>query len=311
MAIASSSHPAPRRISVVIPARDAAGTIAEQLAALAGQEYVGDWEVIVADNGSTDQTRGIVEDWRARVPGLRVVDASARPGPSFARNRGAADATGDLLVFCDADDAVAPGWLAAVARAAVDFDVVTGPQDVGPLNATSVQAWRSPRDSATPCGVPAVRAVVQSRGLGVCVQNGRRIRRDLPGVGRHRFFVAGATRGFHDRVRAGCRRSLPVSHGGAPGGDAGVPEWRLVGPALPRLPRPGYARAPLSPRCGGGSGLWSGCRTSYLPIDVVCGSVARVKQSVDSTAASATGWWRCDRGRSQSEAVAQCGPILP
>ena len=44
------------KLSVVMPAFNEAAHIADQLAALAAQEYLGDWEVLVADNGSTDDT---------------------------------------------------------------------------------------------------------------------------------------------------------------------------------------------------------------------------------------------------------------
>src|SRR5688500_9296124 len=99
------------RASVVVPVRDGAATIGEQLAALAQQDFPGSWEVVVADNGSRDGTADVVRSFRDRLPGLRLVDASARPGASHARNAGAAAATGEVLAFCDADDVVDPGWL--------------------------------------------------------------------------------------------------------------------------------------------------------------------------------------------------------
>ncbi|MDT8436360.1 MAG: polysaccharide deacetylase family protein [Gemmatimonadota bacterium] len=105
------------KLSVVIPCRNAADTLGAQLEALAGQEWTGEWEVIVADNGSTDGTRALAAHWQGRLPGLRVVDAAGRRGASHARNVGAEEATGDALAFVDADDIVAPGWLAAMARA--------------------------------------------------------------------------------------------------------------------------------------------------------------------------------------------------
>ncbi|HET9225168.1 MAG TPA: glycosyltransferase, partial [Thermoanaerobaculia bacterium] len=44
----------PRKLSVVIPCLNAEATLGDQLEALAGQGWSGEWEVIVADNGSTD-----------------------------------------------------------------------------------------------------------------------------------------------------------------------------------------------------------------------------------------------------------------
>jgi glycosyltransferase involved in cell wall biosynthesis len=108
---------APALLSVIIPAYNVAGTIGDQLEALAAQECPLPWEVIVADNGSTDGTGAAAERHRGRLPGLRVVDASARRGSAYARNVGARHAAGDLLIFLDADDIAAPGFLAAMAAA--------------------------------------------------------------------------------------------------------------------------------------------------------------------------------------------------
>src|SRR3954452_8254427 len=107
----------PRKLSVGIPCLNAASTLGVQLAALTRQSWPGGWEVIVADNGSTDGSREIVESYRGRLPGLELVDASDRRGQAHARNAGAAAASGDAFLFGDADDEVAPGWLAALGRA--------------------------------------------------------------------------------------------------------------------------------------------------------------------------------------------------
>ena len=125
-----SLRPPPRRVSVIVPARDAETTLTAQLDALAAQDYAGDWELIVADCGSRDDTRRIAER-RASV-----VDASGTSanGASRARNRGAAAASGDFLAFCDADDVVAPGWLSALAAGARDGDLVAGRLDTEMLN---------------------------------------------------------------------------------------------------------------------------------------------------------------------------------
>lgn len=125
------------RVSIVIPALNAATTLAEQLAALAPQLEGADAEVIVADNGSTDATRNVAREWTDRIPHLRIVDASARPGAAAARNAGVTHATGKALLFCDADDVVTPGWYAALSAALEHHAVVAGALDFGALNARS------------------------------------------------------------------------------------------------------------------------------------------------------------------------------
>jgi len=111
-------------LSVVIPARNAAGTLREQLEALANQDVAVPWEVIVADNGSIDRTRDLAESFAHRLP-ITVVDASAARGAAAPRHAGAHAARGDRLLFTDADDVVAPGWLSA--HAAREHEFATGP----------------------------------------------------------------------------------------------------------------------------------------------------------------------------------------
>jgi GT2 family glycosyltransferase len=121
-------------VSVVIPCRDAAGTLGEQLSALAAQRFAGSWEVIVADNGSTDSSRAAAEAHAPALPSLTVVAAGGRRGPGHARNAGAAAARGAKLLFCDADDVVADGWLAAMARALDEHGLVASRFDFARLN---------------------------------------------------------------------------------------------------------------------------------------------------------------------------------
>lgn len=111
-------------LSVVIPARNAAATLGAQLGALERQTYRGSWELIVVDNGSTDQTGAILERAAGAMP-LRIMEV-ATPGTNLARNAGALAAAGEFLLFLDADDVVAPEWLSAMAAAAERADAVCG-----------------------------------------------------------------------------------------------------------------------------------------------------------------------------------------
>jgi len=100
-------------ISVIIPARNEAGGIARTVSALLaqgnGQIAL---EVIVVDDASSDATAAI-----ARDAGARVIESGVGGSPAAARNKGAAMAKGDPLVFLDADCVVTAGWLEALVAA--------------------------------------------------------------------------------------------------------------------------------------------------------------------------------------------------
>lgn len=93
-------------ISVIIPAFNESGSIAKTLRALSAQSYRGEYEVIVADNGSTDDTREI-----ARRNGARVVMENHVKSAAGARQKGALGAQGQILLFTDADTIVPENWI--------------------------------------------------------------------------------------------------------------------------------------------------------------------------------------------------------
>ncbi|MFI5046026.1 MAG: glycosyltransferase [Acidimicrobiia bacterium] len=111
-------------VSILIPARNEARSIGRQLDALAALSTRHAHEVVVADHGSTDLTADIVKAYRERIPRLRLVDASAARQAGGARNCAAAAADGTFFAFCDANDAVDPGWIDALVAAADGRDVL-------------------------------------------------------------------------------------------------------------------------------------------------------------------------------------------
>lgn len=123
------------KLSVIIPCYNCVAYIATQLEAFTQQEYSQPWELIVADNGSTDGTLEVVKQYQEKLPNLRVVDASGgKKCAAYPRNRGAEVAKGELLAFCDADDQVTPGWVAAMGEALSKYDFVVGNSDYTKLN---------------------------------------------------------------------------------------------------------------------------------------------------------------------------------
>ena len=118
------SNPA---VSVIVPMRNAADHVLEQVTALSNQAAAGiDFEVIWVDNGSDDGTLELVTAATRGDERMHVLSASAVRSSYFARNEGVAIARGEVLLFCDADDVADEEWVGAMTAALADLDVVAG-----------------------------------------------------------------------------------------------------------------------------------------------------------------------------------------
>ncbi len=135
------------RCSVVIPTFNAAHLIGRQLEALAKQTMVAPFEIIVADNGSTDDLSDVLDAWANRLPYLRRVDASRARGVSVARNVGIAAARSDHILVCDADDEVCPEWVESLVEALSDYGLVGGPVETRSLSGPAA-SWVPIEDEA-------------------------------------------------------------------------------------------------------------------------------------------------------------------
>jgi glycosyltransferase involved in cell wall biosynthesis len=110
-------------ISVIVPARDAAQTLGRTLESLYAQRLDHDYEVIVVDDGSRDDTAAIA---RRHEPLVRLVGNEGKQGAGSARNRGVEAARAPVLAFIDADCFPTPRWLAEALDAIGDADLVQG-----------------------------------------------------------------------------------------------------------------------------------------------------------------------------------------
>ncbi len=127
-------------IAAIVPARDAAATVAACVSALR-TGVVAPLEVIVVDDGSRDRTAAI-----AREAGADVISRSHPGGPAAARNAGAALARGDVLLFVDADVIVRPDTVETVQRAfAADAELaaVFGSYDARPASPSIVSQFKN------------------------------------------------------------------------------------------------------------------------------------------------------------------------
>lgn len=109
-------------ISVIIPAYNAGRTLAACLDSLRAQTHT-DWQGIIIDDGSTDNTRAIAEQYAAQDRRITVLH-QPNGGECAARNAGLAAATGEYIAFIDADDTVLPTYLQHMAEAAQGADLV-------------------------------------------------------------------------------------------------------------------------------------------------------------------------------------------
>jgi cellulose synthase/poly-beta-1,6-N-acetylglucosamine synthase-like glycosyltransferase len=112
----SPGRSAQLRVSVVVPVRDAGALIARCLDSLVAQDYPRElMELIVVDNGSGDDTRGVIAGYDVTL----LVETDLRTSYA-ARNRGIRHATGEIVAFLDADCVAAPDWLAELVRPFAD-----------------------------------------------------------------------------------------------------------------------------------------------------------------------------------------------
>lgn len=104
------------KVSVIIPSYNLGQYIVETLESVAAQTYT-DWECLIVENGSTDGSLGIVNDYCYHDTRFIPVVYKENIGVAAARNRALELAEGEYILFLDADDLIAPGYMAAAVEA--------------------------------------------------------------------------------------------------------------------------------------------------------------------------------------------------
>ncbi len=112
------------RYSVVVPVLNGDQAISGCIQALLAQQADAPFEVIIVDDGSTDRTVEVASAFPVRV----LVQSHA--GPAAARNRGALAATGEFLLFTDADCEPAPDWIMTLTRPLREDAAVAGARGI-------------------------------------------------------------------------------------------------------------------------------------------------------------------------------------
>ena len=132
MTLAARLAPRPDALFVIVmPAFDAAATIAEAISSVLSQTFAG-WEIVVVDDGSTDGTGALAEDFAVRDDRVRVIH-QANGGAGAARDAGIVASVAPYIVRLDADDVMLPRCLETYASFIAehpDYDIYSCDGDV-------------------------------------------------------------------------------------------------------------------------------------------------------------------------------------
>jgi glycosyltransferase involved in cell wall biosynthesis len=115
--------PSPSRISIIMPVFNGRDTLDRAVDSVIRQGLFA-WELIVVDDGSTDESYARLLRWANRDRGIRVLRNEENRGPAAARNAALWHATGDLVAYLDGDDEYYPDYLEQVDRFGARADVL-------------------------------------------------------------------------------------------------------------------------------------------------------------------------------------------
>ena len=113
-------------MSFVVIAYNEAANIARTMAAITDLEALGEYELIVVDDGSRDSTAQIVRDHAAQDPCIRLIELKENRGRGYARNTGIQAARGELIAMVDADIVLPANWLTRTRQALLHHDAAGG-----------------------------------------------------------------------------------------------------------------------------------------------------------------------------------------
>ena len=128
--------------TVILPCYNSEATIGELMDSLADQAWRDDWELILADNGSTDRSVEIVQSYSDSIPNIRVLNVYSGEGPrapaSASYNKAFAAAKGAVFITCESDDVLGEGWLATMVEAMDGAHFIGSAIDDYKLNSTDL-----------------------------------------------------------------------------------------------------------------------------------------------------------------------------
>ena len=112
-------------VTIIMPTYNRAGFIAEAIDSVVDQAFR-DWKLLIVDDGSTDETRSVVEPYLKRDGRIDYVVQDQNRGIAFTRNNGVARSTGPYIAMLDSDDAWASDEKLGLQIAALEADPKLG-----------------------------------------------------------------------------------------------------------------------------------------------------------------------------------------
>lgn len=130
-------------LAVILTAHNRAELVEHMLAALAEQQWDGDWEIALVDNDSTDDTLAVLERWADKMPvPTQVMTCSEHHNLSYSRRVGVEATTARGLAFLDDDDVIGRGYVAAIATALRTHDLAGPRHEHALLNNETAARYR-------------------------------------------------------------------------------------------------------------------------------------------------------------------------
>ena len=120
------------KVTVVVPVYKAEATVARCIESIISQKGI-DLELILVDDGSPDGSGKICDEFANKDARVRTIHKE-NGGVSSARNAGIDAASGEWIMFCDADDEILPGTIAEMLKEGGDADLILGGQETYAIN---------------------------------------------------------------------------------------------------------------------------------------------------------------------------------
>ncbi len=160
-------------VSVIICCYNSAGRIGETLHALAGQQFNGNWELVLVDNASTDNTAATAQAiWEGLgAPASLRVLYEANPGLTNARKKGISEAAYSIVLFCDDDNWLCAGYVQGV------FDILENDPSIAACGGKGIPVFQT----AKPVWFDEYAEVFATGPQNLNIENGRLI--NLYGAG--------------------------------------------------------------------------------------------------------------------------------